>query len=99
MSNNNTSPLSNVWKELIKDFNCDKCKCKFIGSELIFTNYTNYFCDECFNYSKHNENEKYFVMSSRKAMENYCETNIKHISMIMGFKNILNLNDYNSNTI
>jgi len=97
----NTSPLSNVWKELIKDFNCDKCNCKFIGSELIFTNYSNYFCDECFNSSKHHENEKYFVMTSRKAMEIYCETNIKHIYMIMGFKNILNLdfNDYNTNKI
>ena len=40
-------------------------------------------------------------MTSRKAMEIYCETNIKHISIIMGFKNILNLDlhDYDIDKI
>lgn len=78
----NNMMFSSDWQTMIHKLSCDKCKTKYTGTEMIYTNYDTDYCKDCYN---ENENkDKFILMTSRERTEKYCEEQMKKFCDIMG---------------
>lgn len=74
--------FSSDWKTMIKNLQCDKCHCRFTGDEIIYTNYHDDYCRECFNL----QDDSFVLMTSRERTQLYCDKAMNSICRAFNFQ-------------
>lgn len=81
--------FTSEWREMIKSLRCDRCDIKYTGDELIYTDFENDYCRDCFE----GDESVYELMTSRERTERYCREGMNKMSQLLGLTSVHNVSD------